>query len=73
MASLSRKCTTCIGAPPKATVCNISSIVSPRSYYSSEGCTGEAAQYDLVSTDCMVYNFPIGAYGTFECDKEGNA
>ena len=21
----------------------------------------------------MVYDFPIGAYGTFECDKEGNA
>lgn len=42
-----------------------------RSYYSSEGCTGNAAQYDLVSTDCIVYDYPIGAYGTFQCDSEG--
>jgi hypothetical protein len=42
-----------------------------RSYYSIEGCTGNAAQYDLVSEKCSVYGYPLGAFGTFKCDAGG--
>ena len=42
-----------------------------RSYYSSAGCAGEVAQYDIVTDLCSLYDYPIGSYGTFECDALG--
>lgn len=42
------------------------------SYYSSDGCIGNIAQYDLVSEQCSVYGYPISAFGTFQCLAEGN-
>ena len=42
-----------------------------RSYYSSAGCAGKVAQYDIVTNVCSLYDYPIGGYGTFECDALG--
>jgi len=43
-----------------------------RSYFSSEGCSGEPAQYDIfITEDCIVYDEPLGAYGTFQCNMTG--
>ena len=44
---------------------------SHRSYYSSDGCVGTPAQYNIVSSECAVYPEPLGDYGTIMCDADG--